>query len=336
MLDKRAEVILKLIIESYLKEGTPVSSQSIARELGYSLSPATIRNVMAKLEREDFLFQPHISAGRIPTDKGLKFYAENILEEMKRPQEVGEILINTYPSELAMLLEKASKFLSETSDCMSFIVEPPIEFINFNYINLEKISNETILLTLLSSSNLIVTKVFKNTEAFTQDELSKLSSFLQERFAGQNLETVKSTILDEIKRERKSLSRIIEKFIGFFHKIEEEREDKIDVHIQGHKNLIGKPEFPDLEALKNLLKSLEEKSALLKLLQQISLSGTKVVFSSEIGFSPLISCSFIVSGLKIGNNISGSIGIIGSRRMLYKVNIPLVDGTAKFLSQIFS
>ncbi len=336
MLERRAETILRLIVESYLKEGTPVSSQFIARELGYTLSPATIRNIMAKLEKENFLFQPHVASGRIPTDKGLKFYAESVLEGMKQPYEIAEMLIGSTPSEIDALLERTSKFLSDTSDCMSFIVVPPIEFVTFNYINFEKISSEAILLTLLSSSNLIITKVLKNTEGFTHEELLKLSSFLQEKFAGQNLNSVKTTLIREIYIEKRTFARLLEKFTNFFRKIEGEREEKIDVHLQGHENLMGKPEFPDIEALKNLLKSLEEKSNLLKLLQQVSSEGTKVIFGSEIDFFPLPSCSFVISGLRTGENISGSVGIIGSRRMLYKVTIPLVEGTAKFLSQVFS
>ncbi len=336
MLERRAETILRLIVESYLKEGTPVSSQFIARELGYTLSPATIRNIMAKLEKENFLFQPHVASGRIPTDKGLKFYAESVLEGMKQPYEIAEMLIGSTPSEIDALLERTSKFLSDTSDCMSFIVVPPIEFVTFNYINFEKISSEAILLTLLSSSNLIITKVLKNTEGFTHEELLKLSSFLQEKFAGQNLNFVKTTLIREIYIEKRTFARLLEKFTNFFRKIEGEREEKIDVHLQGHENLMGKPEFPDIEALKNLLKSLEEKSNLLKLLQQVSSEGTKVIFGSEIDFFPLPSCSFVISGLRTGENISGSVGIIGSRRMLYKVTIPLVEGTAKFLSQVFS
>lgn len=336
MLERRTETILKLIVESYLREGTPVSSQSIARELGYTLSPATIRNTMAKLEREDFLFQPHVTSGRIPADKGLKFYAESILEEMKDSYDIGEILIGNTPSEINTLLEKTSKFLSNSSNCMSFIVVPPIEFITFNYINFEKISNEAILLTLLSPSNLIITKVLKNTEGFDQEELLKLSSYLQEKFAGQNLNSVKNILIREINIEKRNFANLLKKFINFFHKMEEEMEGKIDVHIEGHENLLRKTEFPDFEALKNLLKGLEEKSNLLRLLQQAITTGTKVIFSSEIDFSPLPSCSFVISGLKTGESISGSVGIIGSRRMLYKITIPLVEGTAKFLSQIFS
>lgn len=336
MVERRTETILKLVVESYLREGTPVSSQFVARELCYTLSPATIRNIMAKLERENFLFQPHVASGRIPTDKGLKFYAESILEEMKDPHDIGEILINNTPSEINTLLEKTSKFLSNSSDCMSFIVVPPIEFITFNYINFEKISNEAILLTLLSPSNLIITKVLKDSEGFDQEDLLKLSSYLQEKFAGQNLNFVKNTLIREINIEKRNFANLLKKFLNFFHKMEEEKEEKIDVHIQGHENLLGKVEFPDFEALKNLLKALEEKSNLLRLLQQATTSGTKVILSSEIDFSPLPSCSFVISGLKIGESISGSVGIIGPRRMLYKITIPLVEGTAKFLSQVFS
>lgn len=336
MVERRTETILKLVVESYLREGTPVSSQFVARELCYTLSPATIRNIMAKLERENFLFQPHVASGRIPTDKGLKFYAESILEEMKDPHDIGEILINNTPSEINTLLEKTSKFLSNSSDCMSFIVVPPIEFITFNYINFEKISNEAILLTLLSPSNLIITKVLKDSEGFDQEDLLKLSSYLQEKFAGQNLNFVKNTLIREIDIEKRNFANLLKKFLNFFHKMEEEKEEKIDVHIQGHENLLGKVEFPDFEALKNLLKALEEKSNLLRLLQHATTSGTKVIFSSEIDFSPLPSCSFVISGLKIGESISGSVGIIGPRRMLYKITIPLVEGTAKFLSQVFS
>jgi heat-inducible transcriptional repressor len=335
MLERRAETILRLIVESYLREGNPVSSQFIARELGYTLSPATVRNVMARLEREGFLFQPHIASGRIPTDKGLKFYAESILEEMRGPHDIGELLIGNTPSEIDALLDRTSKFLSNSSDCMSFIVVPPIEFITFNYINFEKISNEAILLTLLSSSNLIITKVLKNTEEFSQEELLKLSSYLQEKFVGKNLNSVKNILTMEINNEKRNFANLLKKFINFFYKMEEERKENIDVHIQGHENLLGKPEFPDIEALKNLLKSLEEKSNLLRLLQQVTTPGTKVIFSSEIDLFPLPSCSFVISGLKTGENITGSVGIIGSRRMLYKITIPLVEGTAKFLSQVF-
>lgn len=334
MLERRVETILRLIVEAYLKESTPVSSDSIASELGYTLSPATIRNTMAKLEKEGFLFQPYISSGRIPTDKALKFYVESILEEMNPFQEVEKIMTSNEPSEIYTLLERASKFLSDSSDCMSFILVPPIEFIPFTYINFEKISSDAILLTLLSSSNLIVTKVFKNTEGFTQEELSNLSQFLQEKFAGQNINSIKITLLREISNERMNFARLLEKFINFFNKIEEEREEKIDVRIHGYENLLGKLEFPDLEALKKLLKSLEEKSNLLNLLRNVSAQGTKVLFGSEIESFPLPSFSFVISGLKTGDMTMGSVGIIGSKRMFYKVTIPLVEGTAKFLSNV--
>ncbi|HUM35045.1 MAG TPA: HTH domain-containing protein, partial [Candidatus Saccharicenans sp.] len=190
-LENKEEVVLNAIVEVYLQTGKPVSSASLAQKLNNIISPATIRNVMAELEKEGYLYQPHTSAGRIPTDLGIKFYVNHLLDSTSHDR-LGEVKITSDnlavgSGELDRLLVQVSQVLADNSDNLAFVVSPHISQINFDQVKFIKLKDNNVMIVLLSTFNLIQTEIFTTRVMFTQNELDQAALYLNQHFMGKNL-----------------------------------------------------------------------------------------------------------------------------------------------------
>lgn len=332
--------ILKLIVESYLRVGKPISSGFIADKSSLSLSSATVRNIMAKLEEHGYLLQPHTSAGRIPTDKGLRFYVNSLLEEAILPEkQVNLPLEDFYPKkgDFNFLLSHVSKILAEYSDNLGFVLSPRISRINFHHLRFIKISEEKVMIILITSFNLVLTEIVETSTYFTQVELDKASEYINKSFRGKNLLFVRNYLLYELPKYKLSYENIIQKLVALLkaYIFQEERENQI--FLQGASKFLEKPEFFDMKRLKSLFQKFEERAKLAKLLSDfISLDKVKVLIGSELNIPDVSDCSLVLSHYGYDRQVLGSLGIIGPKRIPYKRIIPLVDGVAKRLSQTIS
>jgi heat-inducible transcriptional repressor len=332
--------ILNLIVENYLKVGKPLSSGFIAQRSRFPVSSATIRNIMAKLEGNGFLFQPHTSAGRIPTDKGLKFYVNKVLDEAVLPE--GQIDL---PSEnfslkkgdFNSLLNQVSKILAEYSDNLGFVISPRISDVNFRHLRFIKVSEEKIMMILITSYNLVLTEIVETRTLFTQVEIDKASQYINQNFRGKSLIFVRDYLLQELPKYKIRYENILNKLTSLLKTYISQEEQESRIFLQGTSRLLNKPDLFDMKRLQPLFQNFEEKAKLAKLLSDfISLARVKVLIGPELNILNISDCSLVLSHYGYHSQVLGSLGIIGPKRIPYKSIIPLVDCVAKRLSQTIS
>lgn len=340
ILREKDKIVLNAIVENYLKLGKPVSSGLIVQKKVLPDSPATIRNVMAKLEEMGYLAQPHTSAGRVPTDKGLRFYVNSLFDETLFADEP----LFLYPENFSLekgdfgsLLTQVSKLLAEHSDNLGFAISPRVSKMNFNHVRLIKISEEKVMIILITTFNLVLTEIVETHHYFTQLELDQASQYMNQHFRGKSLTFVRDYLLKELPGYKMTYENAINKLIALlkayiFH---EERESQI--FLQGTSKLLDKAELFNMEKLKSLFQNFEEKIKLAKLLSDfISLKRVKVLIGSESNVPDISDCSLVLSHYGYNNQVLGTLGIIGPKRIPYRKIIPLVDRVAQKLSQAIS
>jgi len=340
LLRQKDKHILQLIVESYLKIGKPVSSRYIAQISSISVSSATVRNIMVKLGNQGYLDQPHTSAGRIPSDKGFRFYVNNLFEEAIFPEKQVNFSTEDFvlkKGDFNSLLVHVSKILSEHSDNLGFVLSPRISRINFHHIRFIKVSEEKVMIILITSSNLVLTEIVETTSYFTQVELDRASHYINENFRGNNLVFIRNYLLREVPKFRVRYENIIRKIISLLRAyiFQEERENQI--FLRGTSKLLEKPELFETEILKSLFQNFEERTKFAKLLSDfIILDRVKVLIGTELNLPNISDCSLVLSHYGYDRQVLGSLGIIGPKRIPYKKIIPLVDYMAKKLSQTIS
>jgi heat-inducible transcriptional repressor len=332
--------ILNSIVEAYLKIGKPISSGYIAQKSSLSVSPATIRNIMAKLEAMDYLSQPHTSAGRIPTDKGLRFYVDAIFEEAIIPEKKFDLPTEDFSlnkGDLSSVLAQASKILSDHSDNLGFVLSPKIYKINFHHVRLIKVAENKVMIIIISSSNFAITEIIQTKTYFTQVELDNASEYLNQNFKGKNLLFVRQYLLRELPRYKMRYENIMNKLMNLLkaYSFQEDRESQL--FLQGTSKLLEKHDLFDMAKLKSLFHNFEEKAKLAKLLSDfISLDKVKVLIGSEMKMPDIADFSLVLSHYGYDREVLGSLGIMGPKRLPYKNIIPLVECVAKKLSQTIS
>jgi heat-inducible transcriptional repressor len=332
--------ILNLIVENYLKVGKPVSSGLLCQKKKTSGSPATLRNIMVKLEDMGFLHQPHTSAGRVPTDKGLRFYVNHLFATVLHYGGQTSPFGGEFAQEKGdfdSLLAKASKLLAEQSDNLGFVISPRISRIQFRYLRFIKVGEDRTLVILVTTFNMVLTEVVKTDIYFSQTELDGASEYVNQNFRGKNLQAIRDHLFRELPTFRRRYELIVNKLISFLktYFLQEDKDSRI--FLQGAARLIDKPELFDMERLKILFQNFEERAKLANLLSEfIALDRVKVLIGSESNVPDIEDCSLILSHYGTGNQVLGSLGILGPKRIPYARIIPLVDGIAKQLSQTIS
>jgi heat-inducible transcriptional repressor len=338
-LREKDKLILNLIIENYLKTGKPISSGFIAQRSPLPVSPATVRNIMTKLEEHGYLFQQHTSSGRVPTDKGLRSYVNNLFEEVIFPEKQVE-LPEDFPIDLSdfdSFLSQISKVLAEHSDNLGFVLSPSMSKINFRHIRFIKISEFKFMIVLITTSDFVLNEIFQTNTYFTQSELDRASQYINQNFSGKNLYFIRDYLFKELPKFKLRYEDIIDKLINLLKAYMSQEEEESQIFLQGTPKLLGKHDLFEMEKLKALFQSFEEKAKLAKLLSDfISLDRVKVLIGSELNIPDITDCSLILSHYGDSRQILGSLGIIGPKRIPYKKIIPLVDSVANRLSRTIS
>jgi heat-inducible transcriptional repressor len=339
-LREKDKIVLSVIVENYLKLGRPISSGLVVQKRVLPDSPATIRNIMAKLEEIGYLVQPHTSGGRVPTDKGLRLYVNSLFDETLF---AGEQPLLESPDlsfgkgDFDSFLTRVSKLLAERSDNLGFVISPRISDINFNHLRLVKISEEKVMIILMTTFNLILTEIVQSRHYFTQVELDRASQYLNQHFRGKNLTAVRDYLLNELPHYRLSYENEVNKLTALLRDYIVLEENESQIYLQGTSRLLGKAELFNMERLKSLFQNFEEKVKLAKLLSDfISLDRVKVLIGSESNIPGISDCALVLSHYGYNNQVLGTLGIIGPKRIPYRRIIPLVDRVAKKLSQTIS
>lgn len=331
---ERKKKILQLVVRNYILTAQPVGSRTIARKCNLDLSPATIRNVMADLEEEKFLTHPYSSAGRIPTDKGYRFYVETLsIHRLSLKEEdciQKEFLCNG--GGIEQIIKQTSRMLSSISHYTGLVLTPELERSVLKHIELVGLNSQEVLGIIVTRSGLVKSKVIRLRKKMSQAELKKITEFSNENLVGLNLEEIKKLIETiEEKSAKKDLFKQVLEIMK--HSLPLEKEGKI--YLEGRSNILLQPEFKDMEKRKALFKILEEEEILSSLLKKIlDEEGVRVVIGEENPCSVLKECSIVISAYKIRERAMGVLGIIGPKRMRYAKVIPLVEFTTKVISKI--
>jgi len=340
ILRNKDRVVLNAIVENYLKNGQPVSSGAVVEKRALPDSPATIRNIMVKLEQLGYLVQPHASAGRVPTDKGLRFYVNSLFDETLFADEVSVLdsaSLYLDKGDFASFLTRVTRLLAEQSDNLGFVISPRISKMNFHHVRMIKVSEEKLMIILMTTFNLVLTEIIETRHHFTQLDLDKASQYLNQHFRGRNLTFVRDYLLKELPQYRMSYENEVNKLTALLRDYIFEEEKESQIYLQGASRLLGKADLFNMDRLRALFQNFEEKVKLAKLLSDfISLDRVKVLIGAESNIPDISDCALILSHYGYNNQILGTLGIIGPKRIPYRRIIPLVDRVAKKLSQTIS
>jgi heat-inducible transcriptional repressor len=343
-LDERSQSILKAIVLSYIRTAYPVGSRSLTKSFDFGLSPASIRNIMADLEEMGYLAQPHPSAGRIPTEKGYRFYVNGVLDEIDQERIMEGLGIEKYQmhktEDIKQLFQETSKLLSMHSHYAGIVLTPKFANMFFQHLKFIKLRKFHVLMVFVSMEGLIQTKVIETEKDFSQQELDRFSFFLNDRFKGIALQEIQSALLNQMREDKEQYSRLLQKVLDLVNKAFQEAQGNPhgeELFLEGTANILDLPEFANVEKMKALFKAFEEKYIIMKLLDGcFSNDGVQVFIGSENPFLGINNCSLVITNYKRGSQVLGALGIIGPTRMEYSKVIPLVDYTAKWLGQVLA
>ena len=350
-LDARAEAVLAAVIKEHLVTGDAVGSLVLADRFSNSpgWSSATIRNVMGELEEAGLVGQPHTSAGRVPTDKGYRYYVDNILEEARLSKADLRAIDKVFTSSgldsatsSDRIMEKMSHALSELSENVGIVISPALDENRLSHIEFVQLSDKRILVVLVTTSNTIHNKIIRLEDNINQDELERTARYLNTEFHGKSLVAIRAEILELMSEEKALYDRLLRNAILLCDmSLEGEESAAGDVYVDGASNILSKPDFVDVDRMRELFRTFEEKSRLIKILnecvsrEQYSTTGdVHVVIGREHPISSMRSCALITAPYRLGSNDHlGTLGVVGPMRIEYSRIMAMVNYMARLIER---
>ena len=333
----RMRLVLQAVIENYILTADPVGSRTISRESNMNLSPASIRNIMADLEEMGLLYQPFTSAGRVPTEKGLRFYVDSILNISELSDRERHEIRSRYPvsqTEPIDLFRETCRILSSSSHYLGVVWAPRMRLVILQHIEFVRLKRHLVLAILVATTGLVHNRIIEVEEDFSQSELDYLSDYMNDFLAGLTIRQVREKLLEQMKAEKSAYDRLLEQALKLGEKAFSSL-DETDVFIEGRTNIISEPEFGNLSRMTDLFRAFEEKATMVRLLDKcMEPKGLQIAIGSESHVQEIEPCSLITSTYSYKGEVLGALGVIGPRRMNYSRVIPLVDYTAKLLTEI--
>ena len=335
MLSERAQHLFRVLVQRYIGSGQPVGSRTLSRDSGLDLSPATVRNVMADLEDLGLLRSPHISAGRVPTVQGYRFFVDSLLKvapvnhnELEHLRSQLEIKGEREP-----LMDAATSLISDVTHMAGVVTLPKQERLILRHVEFLALSPERVLVILVVNRSDVQNRVIHLGRPYSKAVLQQIGNYLNEVCAGKDLLDVRASLLAELKEHRSSLNELMLTAV--------EMADKAFVRdpggeeallVSGQTNLMEYGELADMEKLRHLFEAFREKTELLHILDQcLRADGLQIFIGEESGFEVLDGCSVITAPYEREGEVLGVLGVIGPTRMAYDRVIPIVDVTARLL-----
>lgn len=332
---ERSKALLKLLIERYLREGLPVGSKTLAEDSFLSLSPATIRNIMSDLEDRGLITSPHTSAGRIPTELGLKFFVNQLLTfeppkaaEISRLQKELDAL-----GDIKTLMGSTSQLLSQFTQLVGIVSTPLHEQQILRLIEFLPLSNQRILVILVLNEQAVQNRVIQTPKEYNKSELEQVANYLNAMFVGKDLLEIRKHLVKLLQEEREHLDRLMRTAIEIADKAFEGDLSGHDYVVAGESNLLALGEPVLTHQLRKIFEAFTQKQDILQVLDLcIKASGVQIFIGEEVGELKLKGYSLVSAPYSVEGQVLGALGVIGPMRMPYERVIPIVDMTAKFLS----
>jgi heat-inducible transcriptional repressor len=341
ILSERAQRLLTALVEAYIRDGQPVGSRTLTREAGLPVSAATVRNVMADLEEYGFVASPHTSAGRIPTDKGYRFFVDALLK-LRAGGDVDLDLSRALEQRFGVrgddprqLIASASQLLSNFTSLAGVVTVPRQPHAAVTQIEFLGLSENRVLAILVVNGREVQNRILEVERPFTAEELRRAAGFLNEQFRGLELSDVRGLLLAQLQETRAHMNQLMQHAISMAQQMfapAAAGDPPIDVVIAGETNLMGFAELSNVEKLKRLFDAFNEKRDILHLLDQcLTADRVQIFIGHESGYQILDDLSVVTAPYTVGNEVVGVLGVIGPTRMAYERVIPIVDLTARLL-----
>jgi len=339
-LDDRPREILRLIVRSYINTGEPVGSRTLSKVIDWRLSPATIRNIMADLEESGFLVQPHTSAGRVPSEKGYRCYVDSIGDSRVSKQDeryISRVLSDSDTPE--EIMSRASYLLSMITNNVGIVIAPPMAQTLLKHIEFVTLGEGKILVIVVSNSGLVQRKLVRVADHYSQEELDRAGKYLVEKFVGKSLMQIRNDLLQMMQDERTIYDGMMSLLQAWRDSLNTDSEPEA-VYVQGAANILNKPEFADVERMRHLFKMFEEKSRLVKILNECIASqaadGVNISIGSELGVPTMRDFTLITSSYASNGHNTGFLGIIGPTRMEYERGISVVGYLGRLIGEMIN
>ncbi|CAN1527898.1 HrcA Transcriptional regulator of heat shock gene [Methylophilaceae bacterium] len=332
-MDKRAQILLKTLVEHYISDGQPIGSRTLLQHSGLDLSPATIRNVMSDLEHLGFIASPHTSAGRVPTQKGYRLFVDSLLTVQplgsQAVQQLKSGLSSPNPNEL---INSAADMLSQLTQFAGLVMIPKRKRIAFKHLEFLPLSETRILVIIVTSDGNVQNRIILADKPYSSSELTQASNYFNSHYAGQTFEEVQQNLHSELQQMQSDMNRLMSAALAASSS--QTQADKDGVIIAGERNLLQVDELStNVTSLRKLFELFERRTSLMQLLDNSQhAEGIQIFIGGESGYLALDECSMITAPYEADGQVVGTLGVIGPTRMAYERVIPIVDVTAKLLS----
>ena len=334
----RSKLILAAVVANYIVTAEPVGSKTVSRQDMVNVSAATVRNVMAELEELGLLEQPHVSAGRIPTEEGLRLYVDTILQvgdlDFAVKQALRQTLNDARGLDPAEVLKNAGKALSDINRLAAVVAAPKPEQEVFRHMEFVRLSKGLILVVLVSRSGSVQNRLIHHDDDIHQDELDKYTRYLNSLLGDLTLNDVRKRVALEMAKDKNRFDEILSNALRLGQKAFGDEVDG-DVFIEGRTNLMDEPEFADVSRLRTVFQAFEEKSILLRLLERsMEAEGVRIFIGSDSILSGMEGVTAVTSTYGPEGSPAGALAVIGPTRMDYSKVIATVDYTARLVTRI--
>ncbi len=330
------------MVRRYIVSGVPVGSKTITLETSEVLSSATIRSVMAQLEAEGFLVQPHTSAGRIPTNKAYRYYVDRLMRMVRLTPAIQQFIEESLHGEdlpCEELMAKASRVLAQVSKNVGLVLGPALEEKLLEHIKFIKLPDRRILVVIISKPNLIENNVLRLDEDISQEELDRSAAYLNAEFRGWSMRTIRLEIFNKIEEAKVLFDRLLQGVAKLLMEGALGHDELGPLFVEGTSRILEQPEFEDARKIRELLLAFEEKAKLIKILGsclQSSESGVQIVIGEENPANEMQHCALVVAPLLYRSRVVGALGVVGPTRMEYDRAVTTVDYVAHLCNRLLS
>ncbi|HYF92301.1 MAG TPA: heat-inducible transcriptional repressor HrcA [Symbiobacteriaceae bacterium] len=334
-LDERKNKVLQAIIEDYVATAEPVGSRTIARKYHLGVSPATIRNEMSDLEELGYLEQPHTSAGRIPSDRGYRYYVDCLMENRDIGAGEEDLIRRTFERkvrEVDTLVRETARLLSETTHLTTVVAGPQISKAHFRELRLVPLGGDKAVLVYITDSGFIENQVFELPVEVTMLELQRVSEMLNDQLRGQPVETLSRAAIRALQQELHRYGALLEQALQFLGTSLEPGERQ-RLYLGGTTHMLNQPEFRDVGKVRNLLTLLEDEQRVSEVLATADGSDRPAIqIGEEIKVRELADCSIVSATYRLGGDVLGRVGVIGPKRMEYARVVGIMNSVTKHLA----
>ncbi|WP_305821694.1 heat-inducible transcriptional repressor HrcA [Massilia brevitalea] len=333
-LDTRAQTLLKALVERYIADGQPVGSRALSKISGLDVSPATIRNIMADLEEMGYVASPHTSAGRVPTPRGYRLFVDTLLTVQHLGEGVDAERMRLPACQPQKVIANAAQMLSSLTQFAGVVQSPRRESV-FQQIEFLRLSEKRILLVIVDPRGDVQNRLLLTEADYTPSQLVQSANYLNQNFAGLSFDDVRTRLTGELRQLREDIGGLMQVAVEAGSEAMAEGEDMV---IAGERNLLSVADLSsNMTSLRQMFEMFEQKTGLMQLLDVSSRAGGVQIFiGGESKLVPMDEMSIVTAPYEVNGKIVGTLGVIGPTRMAYERVIPIVDITAKLLSNALS